>query len=328
MKKKTLLFSGILLLIAMMLLGGCNSQASGDEKEPIIFADENWASLRFHNEIAGTIIEAGYGYETEQRKGSASALLTGLREGDIDVHMEIWKQNNIETYNDGIESGDFVKLSVNFDDNYQGLYVPTYVIEGDPERGIEPMAPNLKYIPDLADYEDLFQDPGDKENGRIIGAIPGWEVSELTFETMKEYGLDEQFNYFRPGSEAAINTSLADAYKNGEPWVGYNYEPNWVMGKYDMTPLLEKKDTPLSTVATQNVEIVSHKSLPERAPEVTEFLKNYQTTSEIANNALDYMQNEDASAHEAAIKFLKEEEALWTEWVPEEVATKVKEAIE
>ncbi|RYG73178.1 ABC transporter substrate-binding protein [Lentibacillus lipolyticus] len=327
MKQKPLLFIGILLLTAMTILGGCSGEASGDEKEPIIFADESWASLRFHNEIAGTIIEKGYGYETEQRKGSAAAILTGLREGDIDVHMELWKQNNKEAYTEGIESGDYVKLSVNFDDNYQGLYVPTYVVEGDPERGIEPMAPDLKYIPDLADYKDLFQDPEDKEKGRIIGAIPGWEVSELTFETLKVYGLDEQYNYFRPGSEAAINASLADAYKNGEPWVGYNYEPNWIMGKYDMTPLLEKKDTPLSALATQDVEIVSHKSLPERAPKVAEFLKNYQTSSKIANEALNYMQNEDASAHEAAMKFLKEKEALWTEWVPEDVAEKVKKAI-
>ncbi|WP_234031439.1 ABC transporter substrate-binding protein [Lentibacillus cibarius] len=327
MKQKSLVFSGILLLIAMMILGGCSGKASGNEKEPIIFADESWASLRFHNEVAGTIIQEGYGYETEQRKGSAAAILTGLRQGDIDVHMELWKQNNKEAYHDGMESGDYVKLSVNFDDNYQGLYVPTYVIEGDPERGIEPMAPGLKNIPDLADYKDLFQDPEDKKKGRIIGAIPGWEVSELTFETLKVYGLDEHYNYFRPGSEAAINASLADAYKNGEPWIGYNYEPNWVMGKYDMTPLLEEKDTPLSALATQDVEIISHKSLPERAPEVTEFLKNYQTSSKIANDALNYMQKEDASAHEAAIKFLKEQEALWTEWVPEEVADKVKEAI-
>ncbi|WP_237049297.1 ABC transporter substrate-binding protein [Lentibacillus amyloliquefaciens] len=327
MKKKSLVYGGILLLITMMILSGCSGESADAEKDPIIFADESWASLRFHNEVAGTIIESGYGYETEQRKGSAAAILTGLREGDVDVHMELWKQNNKEAYDEGIESGDFVKLSVNFDDNYQGLYVPTYVIEGDPERGIEPMAPDLKYITDLADYKDLFQDPEDKEKGRIIGAIPGWEVSERIAETLKEYGLDEQFNYFRPGAEAAINTSLADAYKNGEPWVGYNYEPNWVMGKYDMTPLLEKEDTPLSAVAEQDVEIVSHKSLPERAPDVSEFLENYQTSSAIANDALDYMQNEDASAEDAAVKFLKEEEALWTEWVPEDVAEKVKDEL-
>ena len=31
--------------------------------------------------------------------------------------------------------------------------------------------------------------------------------------------------------------------------------------------------SPLSAVAVQDVEIVSHKSLPERAPEVSEFLE-------------------------------------------------------
>lgn len=328
MKKIHLIISSMILLAAFATIAGCSGKASGDEKEPIIFADAGWGSLSFHNEIASTIIEAGYGYETEQRKGSSAAVWTGIKEGKIDIHMEVWKENLTDIYNKGIENDDFVRMSLNFDDNYQGYYVPTYVIEGDPDRGIEPVAPDLKYVSDLPKYKDVFQDPGDKQKGRIIGAIPGWTVDKIMFEAYEYYNLDETFNYFRPGSEAAINTSLTDAYENGEPWVGYNYEPNWIMGKYDMTPLLENEETgPLAAIATQDIEIVVQKGFPERAPKVAKFLKNYHTTSAIANEALVFMQDTGASAHEAAIKFLKENEALWTEWVPEDVAEKVKKEI-
>ena len=66
----------------------------------------------------------------------------GLISGDVDVYMEVWV-DNLPTYQDDLKAGKFKELGINFDDNKQGLYVPEYVIEGS-ERGIEPMAPDLK----------------------------------------------------------------------------------------------------------------------------------------------------------------------------------------
>ncbi|MFD2044598.1 ABC transporter substrate-binding protein [Ornithinibacillus salinisoli] len=328
MKKFKHIISGISIVILIFIVVGCGDNVSSDKNEPIVFADAGWDSLRFHNEVAGIIIEAGYGYDTEQRTGSSTAVWVGIEEGDIDVHMEVWKDNLVDIYESGIENGDFQKVSLNFDDNYQGFYVPTYVIEGDPERGIEPIAPDLKYITDLPKYKDLFEDPEDSEKGRIIGAISGWTIDEILYEAYEQYGLEDTFNYSRPGSEAAINASLTEAYEKGEPWVGYNYEPNWIIGMYDMTQLIEKEDGPLAEIATQDIEIVVTKSLPDRAPKVTDFLGNYQTSSDIANEALAYIQETDSSAYDAAVKFLQENESIWTEWVPEKVAKKVKEEIE
>ena len=45
---------------------------------------------------------------------------------EIDVNMEEWT-NNIATYQEDLDAGAFTELSVNFDDNYQGLYIPRYV---------------------------------------------------------------------------------------------------------------------------------------------------------------------------------------------------------
>ncbi|WP_407270505.1 glycine betaine ABC transporter substrate-binding protein [Radiobacillus sp. PE A8.2] len=327
-KTKSLLKSAIFLMLLVALVA-CGNDQGEDGKETIVFGDSGWDSLRFHNEVARTIVEEGYGYPTEQTAGSSEMVWTAVREGDIDVHMEGWTKNLGDIYTEGIESGDFVKMSVNFDDSFQGFYVPRYVIEGDPERGIEPMAPDLEYVTDLPEYWELFQDPEDSSKGRIIGAISGWSVDEILFQAFEEYGLDETYNYFRAGSEAGINASLADAYEKGEPWIGYNYEPNWVLGKYDMVPLTEEDpEGILNNAANQDVNVVAHKSLLERAPEVAEFLKNYQTTSELANEALKYISDEGATPKEAAIKFLKEEEGIWTEWVPEDVADAVKESIQ
>lgn len=323
------IFVSVLLLIGILLIGCSDGDSAIDKQEPIVFGDEGWDSIRFHNEVAGIIIEEGYGYEAEQLAGSDVALWQGIEKGEVDVHMEAWTANIKDIYTKAIESGNVDELSVNYDDNYQGLYVPTFVIEGDEERGIEPMAPDLKYIGDLSNYSELFADPDDPNMGAIIGATPGWSINEMLEETVYEYGLDEMYNYISPGSEAAINASLVRAYENGEPWVGYNYEPNWIMGLYDMTALLEEDpEGVIAQVASQDINIVAHVDLSDRAPDVVEFLENYETTSDIASEALTYIQEEDASAYEAAVNFLQNYEDLWTEWVPEDIAEKVKAAIQ
>ncbi|GEN45980.1 histidine ABC transporter substrate-binding protein [Alkalibacillus haloalkaliphilus] len=322
MYKNKLNYAIAVLIVTMGLLTACNGQSS-EGQEPIVFADAGWDSLIFHNEVASVILEAGYDYETSQITGSSTAVWAGISDGDIDVHMEVWKDNLEDIYSEGIENGDFQKVSLNFDDNYQGFYVPTYVIEGDEERGIDPVAPDLKYVEDLPEYKEVFQDPEEHSKGRIVGAISGWTVDEILHDAYLHYGLDDTFNYSRPGSEMAINSDLTNAYENGEPWIGYNYEPNWIMGQYDMTPIVEKEEGPLESIATQDIEIVVTSSLPDRAPEVTEFLSNYQTSSDITNEALSYIQNNDATPRDAAIKFLQENEELWTNWVPEDVVEKV-----
>lgn len=140
--------------------------------------------------------------------------------------------------------------------------MPTYVIEGDEARDIEPIAPDLKYISDLADYPDVFVGTDDPDKGVIIGATPGWAINEIFEEAIIEYGLDEYYNYMSPGSESAINASLVKAYDSGEPWLGYNYEPNWIMGMYDMTPLLEEDPEGVTAeVASQDIMIVANINL-------------------------------------------------------------------
>ncbi len=197
------------------------------------------------------------------------------------------------------------------------------------------MAPGLKTVKDLEKYWEVFKDPEDPGKGRIYGSPPGWKVDEILREKIETYGLDNTYNYFSPGSDASLAASLASAYKKGGPWVGYYWEPTWVTGLYDVT-LLE--DEEYSDEKWENgyacewpavdVTIAVHKSLPDRAPEIVEFLGNYKTSSALTSEALAYMQENEVEARDAAEWFLREKEDIWTEWVPEDVANKVKEALE
>lgn len=313
----------------------CSSGSNvSDSKDTLVFADAGWDSIRIHNAIAANIIENGYGYKTDVITGSSPITVKGLMQGDIDLYMEVWTDNVKELYESGIESGDIVELSTNFDDNAQGLYVPTYMIEGDAERGIDAMTPNLRSVKDLPEYWEVFKDPDDSGKGRIYGSPPNWAADEVLRGKFETYGLNEKYNYFNPGSDSALSTSLVSAFKRGEPWVGYSWEPTWIMGLYDMT-LLE--DEPYDIEKWENgyacefpgvdVTVAVNKDVMETAPEVVEFLKNYETSSDLTNVMLGYMQENNADSEETAKWFLKEYEDLWTQWVPDDIRDKVLEAL-
>ena len=330
--RKIALALSISLAVLLTACGG--GEASKDSIEVINFADPGWDSVRVHNSIARFIVEEGYGYYTEETNGTSAATFQALEQGDINVYMEVWTDNLKEVYEKALEKESILTLSTNFDDNSQGLYVPTYVIEGDKEKGIEAVAPDLKTVQDLEKYADIFPDPEDKSKGRIVGAPSSWIVSEHLATKVETYGLDESYNYLAPGSDSAIVASLVGAYTKGEPWVGYYWSPTWVTAKYDLT-LLEDipydeavwEENKGTEFAPSDVVVAVHKDLQTQAEDVVEFLRNYETSNKLTEDMLDYMEETEADASETAKWWMTENEDIWTAWLTDEVAEKVKTAL-
>jgi glycine betaine/proline transport system substrate-binding protein len=315
-------------------------------KTPIIFADFGWDSAQVHNRIAGIIIEKGLGYPIRFVQGETIMLNTALiqaKGGEApNVNMESWAQNWQELYDEGLAKGSdpnseegFINLGANFPNSVQGWYVPRYVVEGDPERGIKPMAPDLKSVFDLPKYWKLFKDPEDPSKGRFLSCIPGWACATVNEQKIEVYGLKDYYNIMQPGSGPALAASMETAYKRGKPWFGYYWAPTWVLGKLDMYQLEEPAfdqqiwdSTRACAYPSVKCDILVYKKLPQEAPDVVEFLKNYETTLDITNKILAYMQDNKATAEGAAIWFLKQYESLWTQWVSADVAAQVKAAIQ
>jgi glycine betaine/proline transport system substrate-binding protein len=321
----------LILVATFILLPVSDSRAVG---KTLHIADASWDSIQVHNRIAGFILENGYGYAMEYIPGNTITLFAGTARGDIDINMEVWVANQREAIDKALAAGTVMDLGSNFPDSWQGWLVPTYVIKGDAKRGIKPMAPDLKSIKDLPKYWKLFKDQEDPSKGRFYSCIPGWECEKINEKKFKAYGLDKYYNIFLPGSDAALNGSMAAAYKRGKPWFGYYWAPTWVLGKLDMTPI---EEPPYSKEAwdkdhgcaypSVKVNIFVNARFAKKAPEVVAFLKKYETTQAIANKFLAYMQDKKASTSEVALWFLKNYEDLWTTWVPADVAKKVKAAM-
>ena len=290
------------LILTVCSIASFSAMAHASPSEQIKMADAGWDSIRFHNSVIGYIAEKGYGLSWDEVPGSTPITYEALKKGEIDIYSEVWT-DNLPSYDEDINQGLLLDLGVNFDDNKQGIYVPTYVIEGDPERGLEPLAPGLKTVSDLKDYAHNFPDEEDPSKGRLYGSIPGWEADLVVKKKYYHNELDQDFIYFSPGSETALSAAFISAYEKGLPIVGYNWEPTWLTGLYDLT-LLE--DLPYTDEGylegktefpSVKVKLAVRKGFDEDYPELTNFLKNYQTSSQLTAEALAYIQENDADFH-------------------------------
>lgn len=329
-----MLLNAIILMIIAILFVGCTS-GNEAERETIRIADLTWDSARLNSAIVQAVIENGYeGYDVEMIPGSTVNTLEALKGGDIDIIMELWT-SNFPDYEDWADEGQLIQASTVLENNNEGLWIPTYMIEGDPERGIEPVAPDLKTVKDLQKYPTLFQDPEDPDKGLIVNGPPSWTVPPFVVEKIESYGLDEYYNVRTAGTDTALAASLSGAYEKGEPWVGYYWTPTWISGKYDITLLV---DEPYSDELWNDgrrcefphtiVTVVENPDFASNHPDIHSFLSEYDLDSQVCAELLSYMRENDVDIDEAVIYFLKEYQNIWGEWVPEDIRSKTLSAIE
>lgn len=314
------------LLIVVLLFSALFSMSACKQTEKIVMGEGDWDSVIIHDQVAKYIIEKGYDVEVEIVAADTAMLIPALRNGDVDFSLEVWA-DNIVTYYDDVADGYYDELAVNFDDNAQGIYIPQY---------LKDELPQLVTVRDLIDpdyvdsYIEMFRDPEDTSKGVIYGGPESWAATAFLNLKMEEYGLDQYFNFKTIDSTAALNTTLAAAYRDEEPWIGYNWEPTWIMGIYDMYLLEDDEyseenfNAGIGAFPSVRVTVAATAGFDARYPEITEFLSNYETSTAITNAALAYMQENEASAEDTAIWFLDEYDSLWSTWVPSDVYDKVK----
>lgn len=326
----------VIIAITIVLFNVSNNISLAAKKvgkgKEIVFADCGWDSVKFHNAVAGYIAETLYGYKWREVPGSSTIMHEALNSSEIDVNMEEWT-DNVAKYQPDLKAGKFKELGINFADNRQGLYVPRYVIEGDKDHNIKPLAPDLEYVWDLEKYPQIFKDPEDSSKGRIYGAIPGWEIDTILYNKYKHYQLDKQYNYFRPGSDSALSAALTSAYDKKEPIVAYYWEPTWLMGKYDFVLLKDKpfdkntyKEGKTSLPSVKVTVAVSNEFYKDNK-EMVNFLKKYRTSSDLTSQALAHMQDSGDDYKKTAKWFLTKNPDLIDKWLDKEDSKVIKDSL-
>jgi glycine betaine/proline transport system substrate-binding protein len=319
LRKMNKIFSLFLLITVVVVLSACQSRG-----EEITFSEGDWDSNAFHNQVAKFIIENGYGVDVNIVLADTSIMVSALKAQNIDAALEIWS-DNIPSYNNDLENNEYEQVSINFADNEQGLYIPAYLQEA---------YPGLVSVTDLLDYAHLFPDPEGSDKSIIYGGPEGWAATIFLHDKMSFYGLDELYNFKTIDSGATLSATLASAYAQEKPWVGYNWEPTWIMGLYEMVLLEDSEYNPedfamgKGAFPSVDVTVVVRNEFQADYPEIYEFLSNYKTTSALTSEALAYMQENSVEADVAAIWFLNNYKELWSQWLPEDIYNKVIDALE
>lgn len=329
MKRIFTVLTAAALVLTLVACGGEKSPSGQTEDAPkekttITFADVGWDSIKLNNALAGLVAEKVFNYKWQETPGSTPISHEALLKGDVDVHMEEWT-DNIPAYQTDLDALKFVELGVNFNDNYQGFYIPRYVADANP---------GLKTVKDLKDYAHLFPDPEDAAKGIIYGGVTGWEITEIMGKKVEAYGLDQQYNYFESGSDAVLSAAMTSAWDRQKPIVAYYWEPTWLLGKFDFVLLeddpydAENYQDGLGACPAVTVTVAVSNEFSVSNPEYCAFLSKFSLPSAIISEALAYMQDNGASYQQAALWLLDESHPeLVEQWLTAEQADVLRQSL-
>ena len=295
------------------------------EKEPIVFSDLNWTSSELQVRIARFIVEHGYGYPTDAVAGDTISLFEGLKNNDTDVTMVIWLPNQQEVWDAALESGVVVDVGKSLEDNWQGFVIPQYLKDENP---------GLVSVTDIPDYKDLFVTPDSNGKARFVDCIPGWACEVVNSEKFETYGLLDDVEPINPGSGAGLFADLEAAYGRGDAWIGYLWGPTKPSAELDLYIL---EEPPYSdecwesgkgcAYPTAEIKIAVHETLIERAPELVQFFRRWDFTAASHIETEAWMTENNETSDAAALYYLENFSDIWEQYVPDDVAARVHEAL-
>lgn len=217
-------------VLFLVLASSCAPAAT--EKPTINIAEGDWTSSQVIAVILERIIGEQLGYPTTRIFSYGPIAWAAMDKGELDIAPEIWfeaRRPEIQPFLDKetIElAGEVFPGAGNY------WVVPRYVVEGDPARGIEPMAPDLKTILDLKKYWQLFENPENPGKGEIVGGEVGW--NDETPWIIQGYDLPLwKSNQSLP----VMLARLTAAVRKGEPVLMVIWSPQAIFSQVDLIKL-------------------------------------------------------------------------------------------
>ena len=296
-------------------------------KDPIIFSDLDWDSAQLQNRIAMYIVEHGFGYPVGSVSGDSIGLFAALLHGETHVTMEIWLPNSREALDKAVAEGTLIPVGSSIEENWQSAFViPSYLAEENP---------GLRSVSDLPKYKGLFSDSETPGKIRLVNCATGQRCKKINEAKIKAYGLEEVVAPVTPATVSDLLTSLEEGYKNRAPWLGYMWGPTKTAFELDLTVLTEPpysdkcwETDKACAYPTSRIMIAVHPNLRKRAPEVVDFLQewDFHADSQIAVEG--WMEENEATLQEGAIWFLKNKGSVWSQATSSETAQRVQIALE
>lgn len=309
----------------------------------ITFAGLPWESGDFITRVVQIILSEGYACKTDTIPGNSVTLEQATASNDIQIFAEEWVGRS-EVWKKAIADGSALNVGSTIDGAMEGWFVPAYLVKGDPARNITALAPQLATVEQLIDpaIVQLFSDPEEPAKGRFLNCPFGWTCEGESTQKLTDYGLQDAYVNFRPGSASALDAAITSAYLQGQPILFYYWSPTAIMGKFDLIRL----DAPefsadcraqiaaggsnregVCAVSPIEVAYGVNAQFASEAPEIVAVLEKASFPLQEVNLALAYMLDNSADAATAADRFLREKPELWGAWVSPEAKARIQASL-
>ncbi|SHJ05523.1 glycine betaine/proline transport system substrate-binding protein [Palleronia salina] len=297
------------------------AQAQSSDCGEVSITEMNWASSAIVTSVATFLMEQGYGCDVTKVPSSTTPSLVSVAEnGSPDIVTELWI-NGTPAYDRLSEQGVITTLTdVLSDGGIEGWWIPKYIADEHPE---------------VTTLEGLLANP-EVVGARFHQCPEGWGCKNTNRALADAVDLEGNgFEVFQHGSGETMATSIAAAFENNEPWLGYYWAPTSVLGKYEMVSVdlgeynhevhmcnsdPDCEEVGVSSYPVGPVKTVVTTSFADEHPDLTELMTNVQFTNAQMGDVLAWQEANNASADEAAVYFLTSYTDVWRDWVNEEAS--------
>lgn len=290
----------------------------------VSITEMNWASAAVVTNVAKFIMEQGYGCKVSVVPSDTVPAVTSLATtGEPDIATELWV-NSAPVYQK-LEKEGKVKTIANVlsDGGLENWWIPKYLADKHPK---------LKTIEGVLKHPQLV-------GGRFHNCPEGWGCRIVNDNLIKAFDLTGNgVEIFNHGSGETLAASIAAAFAKKKPWFGYYWAPTAVLGKFEMVPVdmgpynaeahkcnatkdcatPGKSPYPASPVITGVTTIFA-----DREPEIVEMMSKLSFTSEQMGAILAWKEANNASAEEAAVRFLTSYKDVWSAWLNDAAKAKL-----
>lgn len=314
------------ILFAATAIVGTLGFASAAQAEcgEVTITEMNWASSAVVTQVSNFLMEQGYGCEVTTVPSSTVPSIASVAEtGKPDIVTELWL-NGAPAYKPLEEAGKIKTVgNVLSDGGVEGWWIPQSVADEHPE---------------LTTLDGLLANP-DLVGGRFHQCPDGWGCKNINGNLAEALDLEGKgFEVFQHGSGETMATSIAAAFENDEPWLGYYWAPTSVLGKYPMAlvDLGEHKPDIHACNAKPECETPGVSSYPvapvvtavttdfaERQPEIEELMSKVSFTNKQMGEVLAWQDANSASPEEAAVYFLTTYKDVWPNWINDDAKEKL-----
>jgi glycine betaine/proline transport system substrate-binding protein len=297
----------------------------------------SWQSAEALSYVDQFILNNGYGCQASIVAGDTVPTITAMIEkGQPDLSPETTPSLLGDVYTKGVEEGRVKPIGSAISDGaVSGWYIPQYVADAHPE---------IKTVEDAVAHPELFPAPEDPSKGGVIQGPQGWGDTVVTAQLYKALDLDNKgFTLVPSGSAAALDGAIAKAYEQKQGFIAAYWAPTSLLVKYPMVRLEMAHDAeewarctsvqdcpdpkPNYWKPAETNTLASADFAANADPAVLEYLGKRSWTQAQVSAVMAWMTDNQANGEDGARWFIENMPDVWTQWVPAEVAEKVKAAL-